>query len=46
MYFSIEKCSDKKVLQATVPITIPKTAMVTYLTSVSINPLRGRPFLK
>jgi hypothetical protein len=43
MYFSIEKCSDKKALQETALITFPNSAPVTSPISVSIYPPRGSP---
>jgi hypothetical protein len=42
MYFSIEKCSDKKALQETALITFPNSAPVTSPISLSIYPPRGR----
>jgi len=43
MYFSIEKCSDKKALQETALITFPNSAPVTSPTSVSIYPPEEDP---
>jgi hypothetical protein len=45
MYFSIDKCSDKKALQETAMISFPNSAPVTSPTSVSIYPPRKRPFI-
>jgi len=45
MYFSIEKCSDKKALQETALIAFPNSAPVTSPTSVSIYTPRGRPLI-
>jgi len=44
MYFSIEKCSDKKALQETALITFPISAPVKSPTSVSIYPPEEDPF--
>jgi hypothetical protein len=45
MYFSTEKCSDKKALQETVLITFPNSALVISPTSVSIYTPSGRHFI-
>jgi hypothetical protein len=45
MYFSIEKCSDKKALQEPILITFPKSALLASPTTLSIFPHRGRPFI-
>jgi hypothetical protein len=45
MYFSTEKCSDKKELQESSLITFSKSALLASPTTVSIYPPRRSPFV-